>query len=99
MNSEQHPEREYANPDAPETTDWDELMADYEWRFNIVNDPNDPLFESGLRLINTLRERYGYDNVITNLGAYDSDKNKLARIPGRLGVHVRKGATRIDERS
>lgn len=79
-----------------EPTDWEALMEGYDWKINIPTDPDDPSFKEGLDIVNELRERYGQENVIANLAVMDPDTEKLTRVQGRLGVHVRAGAKPTD---
>ena len=79
-----------------ELIDWNALMVGWDWKINIPVDPDDPDFVEGLDMVWALREQYGAKNVIANIAAMDSDTEQLAKIPGKLGVHVRTGCEPID---
>ncbi len=70
-----------------------ELMSQFEWIINII--PGDSeLWQQGYDVVEALRKQHGEGNVLVSLGALNSDSGEITRVPGKVGVFIRKGVDR-----
>lgn len=77
---------------SPENSDYSELACDYDWHLNISTDPSTLEFFRGLDVVKALRNRYHPHDVRVCPIVLDCDTLELTRVPGKMGIYVRKGA-------